>query len=201
MAARRLAGFKAEISRARDLVGIGQSLSSITNGLVGGEDHYRSALVHSVAALDYYVHGVVLDRAIDILMGRLNVAAPSKVGLSFSAIGKIMAAGPLGSADVEMSARTYVAERLGLETYQRPDDIGTALAMVGVPKIWSTAFPQDAHARKTALGVIVSRRNRIVHQCDLDPLSGGGATPIISADSLDAISVIDGIITEVDRYC
>ncbi|MEV6202214.1 hypothetical protein AB0M64_19870 [Streptomyces sp. NPDC051771] len=154
-----------------------------------------------MAALDSYVHGVVLDRAMDILMGRLNVVAPSKVGLSFAAVGKIMTAGPPGSAAVEMSARTYVAERLGLETYQRPDDIGAALSMVGVPKIWSTAFPQDAHTRKTALGVIVSRRNRIVHQCDLDPLSGNGATPIDSSDSLEAISVIEGIVTEVDRHC
>ncbi|MGW9034659.1 hypothetical protein ACWGQ4_06925 [Streptomyces sp. NPDC055721] len=201
MPARRFSDFDGEIKRARDLVGIGQSLSSITNGLVGGEDHFRSALVHAVAALDSYIHGVVLDRAVDILMGRLNVAASSKVGLSFAAIGKIMTAGPPGSAAVEMSARSYVAERLGLETYQRPDDIGAALSMVGVPKIWSTAFPVDAHPRKTALGVIVSRRNRIVHQCDLDPLPGGTTTPITSSDALDAISVIEGIVKELDAHC
>ncbi|RST01140.1 hypothetical protein [Streptomyces sp. WAC05950] len=168
---------------------------------MGGEDHFRSALVHAVAALDSYVHGVVLDRAIDILMGRLNVAASSKVGLSFAAVGKIMNAGPAGSAAVEMAARTYVAERLGLETYQRPDDIGMALSMVGVPKVWSRAFPVDAHSRKTALGVIVSRRNRIVHQCDLDPLSVNGATPIMPADSLDAISTIEEIVTVLDGHC
>lgn len=201
MATRRLPEFEREIKRARDLVGIGQSLSSITNGLVGGEDHFRSALVHAVAAIDSYVHGIVLDRAVDILMGRLSVSAPSKVGLSFAAIGNIMSAGPTGSAAVEMAAHTYVAERLGMETYQRPDDIGSALSMVGIQKIWSTAFPGDAHTQKTALGVIVSRRNRIVHQCDLDPLPGGTTTPITATDSLDSISVIEYIVTKIDQHC
>ncbi|MFF7759840.1 hypothetical protein [Streptomyces griseorubiginosus] len=201
MASRRFPEFEREIKRARDLVGIGQSLSSITNGLIGGEDHFRSALVHAVAALDSYVHGVVLDRAVDILMGRLKVAASSKVGLSFATIGQIMSAGPPGSSAIELTARTYVAERLGLETYQRPDDIASALSMVGIPKIWSTAFPSDAHSQKTALGVVVSRRNRIVHQCDLDPLPGGTTTPIASNDALDAITTIEHIVTTLDQNC
>ncbi|MGW7266463.1 hypothetical protein [Streptomyces sp. NPDC054842] len=201
MATRRFPEFEREVKRARDLVGIGQSLSSITNGLIGGEDHFRSALVHAVAALDSYVHGVVLDRAVDILMGRLAVAAPSRVGLSFSAIGKIMSAGPPGSAAVELASRTYVAERLGLETYQRPDDVASALAMVGIQKIWSTAFPGDSHTQKTALGVVVSRRNRIVHQCDLDPLPGGTITSISSDDALGAITTIEHIVTKLDQSC
>ncbi|MEU6529893.1 hypothetical protein ABZ869_11970 [Streptomyces sp. NPDC046928] len=200
MTTRRFPEFEREIKRARDLVGIGQSLSAITNGLVAGEDHYRSALVHAVAAVDSYVHGVVLDRAVDMLMGRLTGAASSKVGLSFAAVGKIMAAASGGKAAVELAARTYVAERLGLETYQRPDDIASALSMVGVQKIWSTAFPSDAHLQKTALGVIVSRRNRIVHQCDLDPLPGGTTTPIAPDDSLDAITTIERIVTAVDSH-
>jgi hypothetical protein len=201
MATRRFSDFETEIKRARDLVGIGQSLSSITNGLVGGEDHFRSALVHAVAAMDSYVHGVVLDRAVDILMGRLKVAASSKVGLSFATIGQIMSAGPPGSAAFELAARSYVAERLGLETYQRPDDIASALSMVGIQKIWSTAFASNAHSHKTALGVIVSRRNRIVHQCDLDPLPGGTTTPITSDDALDAITTIEQIVTTLDQHC
>ncbi|MET8596958.1 hypothetical protein [Streptomyces althioticus] len=172
----------------------------MTNGLVVGEDHYRSALVHAVAAIDSYVHGVVLDRAVDILMGRLVAVASSKVGLSFAAVGKIMAATSGGDVAVELAARTYVAERLGLETYQRPDDIASALAMVGVQKIWSTAFAGDAYTQKTALGVIVSRRNRIVHQCDLDPLPGGTTTPIASNDALDAIATIERIVSAIDSH-
>ncbi|MFE0371508.1 hypothetical protein [Streptomyces tendae] len=173
----------------------------MTNGLIGGEDHFRSALVHAVAALDSYVHGVVLDRAVDILMGRLKVAASSKVGLSFATIGQIMSAGPQGSVAIELAARTYVAERLGLETYQRPDDIASALAMVGITKIWSKSFPSDAHSQKTALGVVVSRRNRIVHQCDLDPLPGGTTTPMASTDALEAITTIEHIVTMLDQNC
>ncbi|MBQ1119661.1 hypothetical protein [Streptomyces sp. B15] len=200
MPSRRLPGFEVEIKRARDLVGIGQSISSITHGLVAGEDHFRSGLVHSVAALDSYVHGVILDRAVDILMGRLTVNTGSKVGLGFGAIGEVMSARQSDVATAEMMARTFVSERLGLETYQRPDDIGAALSMVGVSRIWSSAFQADAYNKKTALGVIVTRRNRIVHQCDLDPLSGS-PTVITAADAVGAIGTIEEIVRKIDPHC
>ena len=200
MPTKRLPDFDIEIKRARDLVGIGQSISSMTNGLVEAEDHFRSALVHGVAALDSYVHGVILDRAVDILMGRLAIGAGSKVGLGFTAIGEIVSAVRSDPAVAELRARTYVSERLGLETYQRPDDIGAGLAMVGVPRVWSTAFQADAHSKKTSLGVIVSRRNRIVHQCDFDPLSST-PTVITAEDSLDAIDTVAGIVRKLDQHC
>jgi hypothetical protein len=81
-----------------------------------------------------------------------------------------------------------VAQRLSLETYQRPDDIAAAMSMVGVTKIWSVAFPANAEHAKTSLGLVVQRRNRIVHQCDADPLIPGKATDLDDADALGSIS-------------
>jgi hypothetical protein len=173
----------------------------MTQGRLDGSDLYRSALVHAVAALDSYVHGIVLDRAVDVLMTRIPSGSGSKVGLHFGAISQILAAAASGPADMEMTARTYVAERLGLETYQRPDDISSGLAMVGLNKIWSSAFPKDAGAVKTALGVVVSRRNRIVHECDLDPLSPGNVTPLADVDALEAIEIVESVVTAIDACC
>lgn len=197
----RLGQFSREVARARDLVGVGQSLASMTHGRLDGSDLYRSALVHAVAALDSYVHGIVLDRAVDILMTRIPSGSGGKVGLHFGAISQIFAAAASGPADMEITARTYVAERLGLETYQRPDDISSGLAMVGLNKIWSSAFPKDAGAVKTALGVVVSRRNRIVHECDLDPLSPGNVTPLTDVDALEAIEIVENVVTAIDACC
>lgn len=198
MSSNRYSQFIREIERARDLVGIGQSLSSLTQGRVSGEDLYRSALVHCVAALDSYVHGIVLDRAIDIVMMRTPSARGGKVGLHFGAIGQIFTAAASGEANMEMTARTFIAERLALETYQRPDDIGLAMAMVGINKIWSTAFPKDAGQKKIDLGLVVSRRNRIVHQCDLDPLNPGTVTPLSDIDALGAINTVEEIVVALD---
>src|SRR5260370_29481738 len=87
----RFSGFQGDIARARDLVGLGQALGNMTNGLVDASDLYRAALVQSVAAWDRYMHGVVLDRAVEIMLGRLTSSgAPSKIGLPISAVAELM---------------------------------------------------------------------------------------------------------------
>src|SRR4051794_4205278 len=101
MPARRLALFHAEIARARDLVGLGQRIEGVTFGVVDGSDLYRAALVHAVAALDTYVHGVVLDRGVDILLGRLpGPSSNTRIGLHFGAVQELVTA--LSPSDCEL---------------------------------------------------------------------------------------------------
>jgi len=172
----------------------------MTVGRVDGSDLFRSALVQAVAALDKYVHGVVLDRAVDMLVGRLQTTgASTKVGLHFGAVQALLTAG--SAAQVELTARSHIAQRLALETFQRPDDIAKALAMVGVGRIWSTAFAPNSNATTTALGVIVGRRNRIVHACDVDPLNPGSVVPLSDSDALDAIGTVETIVARIDQHC
>ncbi len=201
MPQQRYAQFSGEIQRARDLVGLGQGISGMTHGRVDSTDLYRAALVQAVAALDSYVHGVVLDRAVDILLGRVPVAAKAstKVGLPFHAVRPILSAAT--PTDSELAARASVASRLSLETYQRPDDVAQALAMVGVSKLWTTAFGNAAGTTTLALSLVVQRRNRIVHQCDADPLMPGGHTSLTDQDALDSISTIETTVTGIDPHC
>jgi hypothetical protein len=130
MSTRRLGEFKRNITRARDMVGLGQAIGTMTNGLVDSQDLYRAALVQGVAAWDRYIHGIVLDRAVEILLGRMQAGKPSKVGLPLGAVAVLM--NVTGHADRELAARSFFAERLAKETYQRPDEVAAGLAMVGV---------------------------------------------------------------------
>src|SRR2546421_11421939 len=87
----RFGEFTDDIARARDLVGLGQAIGSLTNGLVDASDLYRAALVQGVSAWDRYVHGVVLDRAVEIMLGRsLAISSSSRVGLALSAVATLM---------------------------------------------------------------------------------------------------------------
>lgn len=168
----------------------------MTHGRVDASDMYRAALVQAVAALDTYIHGVVLDRAVDVLMGRLRVAAAdSKVGLPFPAVTELLNA--KGAADLEIACRQRSAARLSLETFQRPDDIARALAMVGIPKIWSSAFAA-AEPAKTAIRVIVSRRNNIVHGCDADPLTPGSPVGLSAQDAANAVDTVEATVKAID---
>ncbi|WP_146073453.1 hypothetical protein [Cryobacterium sp. N22] len=189
-----------DVARARDIVALGQSIETLTVGRVDGSDMYRAALTQAVSALDHYVHGVVLDRATDIVLGRsTTTGSAGKVGMSFSAVGQVLSAST--PADKELAARTQVSARLSLETYQRSDDIGAALAMVGIPKVWSSVFGGAAGSTTVALGLIVTRRNRIVHQSDSDPLTPGALTPLLSADALASIATVESIVVAIDSHC
>lgn len=198
MPTRRLGDFKDDITRARDMVGLGQAIGTMTNGLVNSHDLYRAALVQGVAAWDRYVHGVVLDRAVEIMLGRMQAGKSSKVGLPLDAVAVLM--NVTGQANRELAARSFFADRLSKETYQRPDDVAAGLAMVGVSAIWSTAF-SDAQQAKVRLGVVVDRRNRIVHHCDYDPATPGTVVPLPASDALDAIQVVSDTVTAIDPLC
>lgn len=200
MATSRLPFFLADIQRARDLVGLGQSIGTMTIGVVDASDLYRAGLVQSVAAMDHYFHGVVLDRGVDVLLGKASASGNHRtIGLPFGAVRDIVTASAY--ADQELEARKHVAARLGRETFQAADDISAALSLVGVAKVWSMAFPTGADAARTALGVVITRRNRIVHQADSDPLNPGNATPLNDSDALIAISTIEKTVLSIDALC
>jgi hypothetical protein len=194
----RLGYFQGDIARARDLVGLGQAIGTMTNGLVDATDLYRAGLVQGVAAWDRYIHGVTLDRGVEIMLGRLTAGAASKVGLPLGAVATLMNAAD--AATRELAARSYFAERLAKETFQRPDDVAAALAMVGVRAIWSAAF-QDAQQAKIAVGVVIDRRNNIVHQCDYDPTLPNGVVSLSATDALDALRVISETVQAIDPLC
>lgn len=198
MAGARLARFSADAQRARDLVGLGQALGVMTVGVVDASDLYRASLVQVVAGLDFYVHGVVLERAVDMVMGRVppDFGRSARMGLSLASVEEL--ANAPTAADRELLARGHIAERLTLETFQRPDDIAAALALVGVGACWKAAFGTGAGAAKTALSLVVRRRNRIVHQADMDPLTPSTPTPISADDALDSIATVEITVAGLD---
>lgn len=201
MTTARLPHFLADMARARDIVALGQAIGTLTVRRVDATDLYRAGLVQAVSALDNYIHGVVLDRATDMFLGRLSVSGASRtrsVGLAFVSVADIVTAPT--TTDRELSARAQIASRIGQETFQKPDDIASALAMVGVTAVWPTVFGSQAGQKRADLGVVVTRRNRIVHQSDSDPLTPGHATPLSAADALDAIATVESTVTAIDSH-
>ena len=200
MATSRLPFFHSDIQRSRDLVGLGQAIGTMTVGTVDASDLFRGALVQTVAAMDHYFHGVVLDRGVEMLLGRTpSTGTHRTIGLPFGSVRDIVTATSPG--DRELEARRHIAASLGRVTFQAADEIAAGLALVGVPKVWTVAFSGNADAVKTALGVIITRRNRIVHQADSDPVNPGVVTALTDTDALGAIDTVERMVMAIDRYC
>jgi hypothetical protein len=195
----RLSRFEGNADRAQELVGMGEAISRMTNESIDPTDLYRSALVQAVAALDLYVHGTVLDCGVQVIGGLRATTVRSTFGLHLAAVGDILRAET--PAEVELRAITHVGERLSRETFQRPDSIAEAFAMVGIPRIWATAFGSRAQATKEALNAVVSRRNQIVHACDLDMSDPELLQKLTAQEALDAIDVVRDVVLGIDAAC
>ncbi|PQM52514.1 hypothetical protein C5U48_09435 [Mycolicibacter virginiensis] len=180
------------------MVGLGQAIAGITVGTVDAADMYRAALVQCVAALDSYVHDVVLDYAVEIVKGSRGPGSPTRVGLHISAVGSLTSA--QGPVELELRARAAINERLSQETYQKPDDVSKAFAMVGIQTLWQGAFGHAAGTVKRGVSLVVGRRNRIVHRCDLDPAGTGTVLPISDVDAIDAIDTIAAAVAGIDSF-
>ncbi|NKY46057.1 hypothetical protein [Nocardia cerradoensis] len=184
--------FVSNSQRAKELIGLGEALSGLTVGRVDAADMYRAAIVQGVAALDSYVHDIVLDLAVRILLGTRPAGSATRVGLHFGAISELISAG--NATELEMRSRLLINERLNTETFQKPDDIAKAFAMVGVNRIWSAAFGNAAESTKRALSVVVRRRNMIVHRCDVDPADLKLLLPLSSDDARSGIESIENVV-------
>lgn len=197
MATVRLTEFSANLARARDLIGLGQGLAALTNGLVPGDELYRSSVVQSVSALDRYVHGVVLDRGVQLLLGAIGpFQAAGRGTLTLSAAADVVVAQT--QADKELAARQAIAATLAKTVFQRAEDIASGVAGVGISGVWNAMFGTDAGDAKVALNTIVDRRNQIVHTCDLDPTALNTLTPIADTYAIEASQVVELVAQFMD---
>ena len=198
MTTTRIEDFREDLARAREIVGLGQALWGSANGRVDVSDMYRAALVQGVAAWDRYLHGVILDRAVKIVLGLLNHDRPGKIGLPLPHVARILAI--QDQTQRELETRGILVARFARETFQKPNDVADGLAMVGIPRIWSAAFPEPESVIHT-LSLIVDRRNKIVHECDRDPVVPNPIHPIVPEDVSDSLSAISDIAERADPHC
>jgi len=138
----------------------------------------RAEWVARVAALDLYVHEIVAQRMLSIHAGNL---VPTGKYLSFRVSMETQArmlagaGSPAGLAAFDLSVR----EQLSYLTFQSPDKIGDAIRLCSSVDLWTEiASHQGAAAGERAtkskfirdtLAAIVSRRNKIAHEADLQP--------------------------------
>lgn len=139
----------------------------------------RAAVVASLSALDAYIHAVLYEQ-LPIAMRRtpppialcnaLAEIVQIKNGTSFQeALPIILAA----DSAVELSTR-FKEEKLAFASYQQPDKIVTAYALIGQPNIfhsvadlWQGPNTTEHHLKRILSGY-AKRRNQIAHEGDRD---------------------------------
>ncbi|WP_214110115.1 DEAD/DEAH box helicase family protein [Acrocarpospora catenulata] len=189
------AEFLRNLKFARQMVDSAQCMVGLKVGSFDVDDLYRAAWVQAVSAMDHWAHEEIYDRAVYFVQVH-EAAMPSRFR-DFEIPMTVHDALSLGADPAEKIFREHLKNKLGWQSFQNPDKIKSALALISDVKLWETVAriltsENSNGARVTSQDVtdeltkIVRRRNRISHEADRDPENPGDKTPI-SAEQVERV--------------
>lgn len=174
--------------------------NAATNGLHLGDlsqveytDLYRAAWVQAVSALDHWLHREIVGRAITIINDR-PTPRPDRLR-GYPVAWETVEDMQRRSIDEVMTE--HMTERLGRDSYQKPDRIAEGLGYVTQKKqgqIWKEVAefldpqPTVEHVKQRQTD-IANRRNKIAHEADVDPATGS-RWPITASQTTETIEWI-----------
>jgi len=167
----------------------------------------RAEWAMRVSALDLYVHELVAQNLLKIFQG-VRPICPGFARLQISSDAMMRISNASSPAQKETAFDLEVRTQLSRITYQFPDDIADGVRMVSGIKLWNEvainlgATQANLSATTTSikqqLSLIANRRNKIVHEGDLQPSVPRVPWPISSGDLQDVSAFILRLVTALD---
>ena len=181
--------FRQNVERVNTLVGMHAAIQVRVTPALDPSDMLRAAMLLGVSALDQLVHELVRVGMLEAYAGlRPETDALRRFEVSLASV-RLATTSParLDWFDAE------VRSRHAFLTFQRPDKIADGIRLISDVQLWQTvaqamnARPEDIRRR---LNLIVTRRNQIAHEADMNPAFPGTRWPISEADVVDVISFL-----------
>lgn len=168
----------------------------------------RAEWVSRVSALDLYVHELVAQNMVQIFEGtRNNCPGFSKFHCSSETLLRIKNAATAAHATAAFDFE--VRSKLSRVTYQLPEDIADGIRLVSGIELWNevalakgaTTVTKTAVAKnlRKDLSIMVERRNKIVHEGDLQPSIPRTPWPISRADVSYVATFIEDLVRTIDK--
>lgn len=165
--------FQSNIKDADALGDVFQYLTSSVGNAFSFDDLLRSKIVYSVSAFDKLIHDLVRRGMVDIFIGN-RVSTPKFNNEAIS----IQAAKQLATTSTpppEVIFEQLVQAKLKIMSFQEPDKVSDGLSYIWPEQQkWAriaAKIGEDERHIKTKLKLISSRRNSIVHEADMDPMT------------------------------
>lgn len=199
--------FRAVWGRCDHLSVIHAFLANNASGALQPDEVLRAEWAARVSALDLYVHEFVAQRMVAIFEG---TAAKCPGYSSFAVPTETMERVKSAASASEASAAFDLAVRdhLARKTFQYPDDIAAGVRICSSVALWNEvaiylgATPQtreeEAKAIRKQLTQIVGRRNKIVHEGDLQPTIPRVPWPISQPDVAFVTQFLKQIVEAID---
>lgn len=167
----------------------------------------RAEWVARVSALDLYVHELIAYRMVGIFEGKLpSCSGYNTFAVSAETLERIRAAS--SSTDATAAFDLAVRDQLSRRTFQYPDDIAAGIRLCSSVALWTevavrlgaTVQTKDDQAKKIKkeLTQIAARRNKIVHEGDLQPTIPRSPWPIQQEHLVLVTSFIHRIVFAIE---
>ena len=179
-------------------------LAANTTAALQPDEILRAEWAARVSALDLYVHEVIAHKSIEILskirpintrFSQLQIDASSLLLLQSS---------PAYLSQMDLQIRGKLERR----TFQHPDEIAEGIRFISDVELWNevamidgaTAASKNIRAKsiKYQLAAIVQRRNKIVHEADLQPTMPRTLWPISTADLKTVRDFVEKTVRAID---
>ena len=188
--------FRVNIARVRNLGIIYNTLNGQTTTTIDFSDILRSELVMGVSALDYYIHEIVRLGMLEVYRGtRPETSAFLRFQISLERVRQVVS-DPTSDDWLDNEIR----ERHSWRSFQQADHIADAIRLISDISLWeqvSTHLEMPSQDVKEQLNFIVDRRNKIVHEADMDPTPYDTRWPIDEVLVDDAINFIEQIVETI----
>jgi RiboL-PSP-HEPN len=137
-------------------------------------DIWRLSVVVAVAALDTYMHRLIVERVythekLPPVLEKLDV--PFEHVLAWADEAKVAARSEPHNSRPRVAVKRQLRDRLLRETFQNFEGVGRAMRMAGLTRNWEAIGqqfnpPMRPEEIRTRLNSVVMRRNQIVHEGD-----------------------------------
>lgn len=175
--------FQTNIENSQSFQAIYQYLNKGPAVLSCADDLLRAQFSFIVGALDSFIHDIVRISVVKLTLSGehgANTISSYSISLADAVSFTNNAAG-----SVAYSVDKAVRRANSYKSFQSPEAISQALSSIGVKKIWKrleSYLGRPAESTKDTLKAIVERRNKIVHESDVDPTFSDGYRYTITKD-------------------
>ena len=179
------------IDRASDIHALHEGLVAKVTAIVRIDDLLRFEIIQSVSALDKFVHELTLLGMLEIIIGT-RPRTPQFDSFTFSA-NSVLQFQNTGKIEVLANEITMKHSHV---SFQHPDKIAEAIRLISPVALWNKVgakLSRDPKELKRDVSMIVDRRNKIVHESDLDPSYPSQCWPILPIQAEGARHLIRAV--------
>lgn len=179
------------MTRLRGLHAVNLVFMKQVTAAIDLSDVLRSEVVLAVSALDYFVHEITRLGMLECWSGhRQHTDAFSRYQFPVTTI--------LAVQDRNLAYQAIDSEirvKHGYLSFQQPDKIADAIRLFSKVKLWEEVGKElnlEPKKVKSALSLIIDRRNQIAHEADLDPSYPDQRWPI-------TVDLVEDIFDQIEK--